>query len=73
MQNLIYEKITYLTMFYYFYHSINAEIVNKVLVNNNDRISDETIITYGEIEIGKNYNENDLNEILKNLYRNKFF
>jgi len=50
-----------------------AEIINKIIVNNNDRISLGTIKTYGVIEIGKNYSENDLNQILKNLYDTKFF
>ena len=67
------KKLLILLCFIIFSTSINAEIVKKVLVNNNDRISDETIITYGEIEIGKNYNENDINEILKNLYSTDFF
>lgn len=53
--------------------TINAAVVNKILINNNDRISDETIITYGQIEIGKNYNDEDLNKILKNLYDTNFF
>ena len=67
------KKLLILLCFIIFSTSINAEIVKKVLVNNNDRISDETIITYGEIEIGKNYNDNDINEILKNLYGTDFF
>ncbi len=50
-----------------------AEIINKIIINNNDRISLGTIKTYGVIEIGKNYSENDLNQILKNLYDTKFF
>lgn len=57
----------------FFNSSINAAIINKVLINNNDRISKETIITYGQIEIGKNYNDEDLNKILKNLYETDFF
>ena len=66
------KKLLILLCFIIFSTSINAEIVKKVLINNNDRISDETIITYGQIEIGKNYNENDINEILKNLYGTDF-
>lgn len=67
------KKLIILLFFIIFSTSINAEIVNKVLINNNDRISDETIITYGQIEIGKDYNDNDINEILKNLYGTDFF
>ena len=32
-----------------------AEIINNVVVNNNDRISLETIKTYGDIKIGIEY------------------
>ena len=67
------KKILISLCFILFSTSINAEIVKKVLINNNDRISDETIITYGQIEIGKNYNDNDINKILKNLYDTDFF
>ena len=67
------KKLLIILCFVIFSTSINAEIVKKVLINNNDRISDETIITYGQIEIGKNYNANDINEILKNLYSTDFF
>ena len=67
------KKLLILLCFIIFSTSINAAIVKKVLVNNNDRISTETIITYGQIEIGKNYNNEDLNIILKNLYDTDFF
>ena len=67
------KKLLILLYFIIFSTSINAAIVKKVLVNNNDRISTETIITYGQIEIGKNYNNEDLNIILKNLYDTDFF
>ena len=51
----------------------NSAVVKKVEIINNDRISKETIITYGQIEIGKNYNDEGLNRILKNLYSTDFF
>ena len=56
-----------------FISSVNATVINKILINNNDRISDETIITYGQIKIGKDYSEDDINKILKNLYGTDFF
>ena len=59
--------------FIFFSFSLNAAVVNKILINNNDRISDETIITYGQIEIGKNYDDTEINKILKNLYDTDFF
>ena len=41
--------------------------------NGNERISNETIKVYGEIEINKNYSDTDLNEVIKKLYNTKFF
>ena len=47
--------LSLLLLYFLFITSAQTEIVNKLSINNNNRISDETIITYGQIEIGKNY------------------
>ena len=52
--------------------SLNAEVANNLIINGNKRVSDETEI-YGEIIIGKNYSDKDLDDILKNLYSTNFF
>ena len=56
-----------------FFNQLKADIINNIIINNNERISLCTIKTYGKIEIGKDYSEDDLNQILKNLYETKFF
>ena len=53
--------------------NLNAEIVNKITVEGNSRISEETIKVYGDIEINKNYSEIDLNKVINNLYSTEFF
>ena len=53
--------------------NVFAEIVNKVDVKGNERISLETIIIFGDIEIGKDYNEFDVGQLIKKLYDTKFF
>ncbi len=53
--------------------SIANETVNKIIINGNQRISEETIKIYGEIDLKKNINENEVNKILKNLYSTNFF
>ena len=53
--------------------AVNAEVVNDIVIKNNDRISINTIITYGEIKVGVDYSPDDLNTILKNLYETNFF
>ena len=44
---------------------LKAEIVNDIKINGNSRISNETIKIYGEIELGKDLSENDLDKFLK--------
>ena len=60
-------------LFSNFFSQLNAEVINNIIINNNERISLGTIKTYGNIELGKNHSEDDLNQILKNLYNTNFF
>ena len=55
------------------FNSAQPEILNDVKVENNKRVSKESIIVFGNIEIGKNYNESDINKILVDLYDTNFF
>ena len=50
-----------------------GDIINNVEVKNNKRITKETIITFGGIELGKDYNQEQLNDILLDLYSTNFF
>ena len=52
---------------------VKAEIVNSLVVEGNTRVTEETIAIYGKINIGENYNESNLNEILTNLYSTDLF
>ena len=56
-----------------YFNQLSAEIIKNIIINNNDRISLGTIKTYGNIELGKNYSDNDINKVLKNLYDTNFF
>ena len=64
--------IIIILQFVYFLPTI-AEVIKKVDISGNSRISEETIKIYGGIEINKNYSEQDLNKILNNLYSTNFF
>ena len=55
----------YTTLCFLIFFNLSAEIVQKVEVKGNNRISDETIKVYGEITLGKNYSSIEINEILK--------
>ena len=50
-----------------------GDIINNVEVKNNNRITKETIITFGGIELGKDYSQEQLNNILLDLYSTNFF
>ena len=54
-------------------NTVLATIINDVSVTGNDRITKQTIINFGEIEIGSDVSDNDLNDYLKNLYETNFF
>ncbi|WP_440670388.1 outer membrane protein assembly factor BamA [Candidatus Pelagibacter sp. HIMB1483] len=66
-------KILFIILFFSFNTILNAEIVNKIEVKGNDRISSETIKMFSEVSTKDDLNENDLNRILKNLYNSNFF
>ena len=63
----------YISIFFLFFLNLSAEIIQKLEVQGNSRISDETIKVYGEINLGKEYSSFELNEVLKNLYKTDFF
>ena len=56
-----------------FSFKVNAEVINKIEISGNLRVSDETIIIYGEINKNEDYSEQDLNRIINNLYSTNFF
>ena len=45
----------------------------KIIINGNERISNETILVFSEIQDSKIIDENSINEILKKLYKSGFF
>ena len=50
-----------------------SEIIKKIEIKGNKRISDETILMFSDINEGQNFNNLISNEILKNLYDSNFF
>ena len=69
----MYKIITIVLSLLFSTFSLNAEIVRNLKIIGNERVSDETIKVYGDIELGKDYKESDLNNILQNLYSTDFF
>ena len=62
-----------LLIFFIFYVSARAEVIKDIKLENNIRISKESIIAFGNIKLGKDYNESEINQILFDLYDTNFF
>ena len=50
-----------------------AEIVKSIIIEGNERVNSETIKIFAEVSINDNLNAEDLNLILKKLYKTNFF
>ena len=56
-----------------FTNILSAEIIKKIEITGNERVSDETVKVYGDISINQNVDNLKINEIIKNLYSTNFF
>jgi outer membrane protein insertion porin family len=68
--------IKYFLFFFIFFIKItftNAEIIKSISISGNDRITDETVIIFSNVNIGDDLIINDLNDIIVNLYKTDFF
>ena len=59
--------------FYLLIQPVNSEIVKSIEISGNDRIASETIVMFSNIKLGSDLSQNDINEILKNLYETNLF
>ena len=69
----MYKTILIFLLLGFFSISLKAEVVKDIKISGNKRVSDETIKIYGDIVKNKDYSENDVNKILRNLYSTNFF
>ena len=63
----------FLVFFLVFGSQANAEVVNKIESKGNSRVSLETIVIFGDIVLGKDYDSQDINLLIKKLYETNFF
>ena len=66
----LYIFIFFIVMFSF---RVNSEIINKVEIEGNNRISNSNIILFGKINLNEDHDNNKINRILKNLYETDFF
>ena len=50
-----------------------SEVVKEIVVLGNERISDETVVMFSDVNIDQNIDTEKLNNILNNLYETNFF
>ena len=50
-----------------------SEIIKKIEITGNNRISDETILMFSNVDTGQSVKNNKINKILKDLYNSNFF
>ena len=67
----IYFKILLIVSLFSF--SVKAEIVKKIEINGNQRVSSETIKIFSEVETNSDLNLNNLNNVIKKIYSTNFF
>ena len=70
------KHINFLLTLFLFFITITptfGEIVKKIEINGNERISKDTILLFSKVTINDDLKSNDINEILKRLYETGFF
>ena len=55
------------------FSNVVADVINDIEVKNNDRITKESIVTFSGIKFGNDYSQDQLNQILLDLYDTNFF
>jgi outer membrane protein insertion porin family len=63
----------YIFLFLLICNSLTAEIINKIEIKGNQRISSETIKMFANVSLGNDFDSSDFNITLKNLYDSDFF
>ncbi len=58
---------------FFFLSTSFAQIINDLKINGNKRLSSETIKVIGNIQLEKDYNDKELNKLIKKFYNSGFF
>jgi outer membrane protein insertion porin family len=63
----------FIFLFVIFSNKSFSDIINKITISGNVRITDETIITFLPVKLNDDIDENQINNITKELYETNFF
>ena len=66
-------KILILFLSLFLFTNVNADVVKKIIINGNERISKDTIVSFSGVQINDILNQNEINKITKDLYSTNFF
>ena len=66
------KKLFIIITLFLFFNTLSADIIKKIEITGNERVSDETIKVYGDISINQDIDNIKINEIIKNLYSTIF-
>ena len=53
--------------------NVKSEILEKIEIYGNERVSDQTIVIFSNLKVGDNIKTNDLNISLKEIYSTNYF
>ena len=68
-------KILILTILFNFLtlSNSNSDVLKQIVIEGNDRITDDIIVMFSNINLGQDLQAPEINEIIKNLYETNFF
>ena len=68
-------KLIYLFILLTLFHSsvAKSEVIKNIIIEGNERVSNETILVFSSINLGDKIDTDKLNEIVNNLYDTNFF
>ena len=66
-------SLHFLIIFFFMISKSYSETVKSIVLDGNDRISEETILMFADVKIGDDLKASEINDILKNIYESEFF
>ena len=72
-QSFLLKILIFIFIQFLFLKTTYADVIKKFEISGNDRVSDETIIMFSNLEIGDIINQSKLNDALKELYYTNYF
>ena len=58
---------------YLTFSSANSDVVKQIVIEGNNRITDELIVMFSDIDLGQDIQAPEINQVIKNLYETDFF